>query len=59
MPIIKTSDLVETSFLINTPEHDQRLRLKIVNDLDSYQDDLNFNLTLQEFIVTSKDDTIE
>ena len=59
MHVIETSDLVGRSFLVITPEDNQRLRLKIVNALDSHQDGLNYDPTLKEFIVTSKDETIE
>ena len=59
MPIIETSDLVGISFLVNTPEDNRRLRLKIVKALDSHQDDLNDDPVSKEFIFTSKYDTVE
>ena len=59
MPITKTSDLVRRSLIINTPEDNQRLGLKIVKTLDSHQCDLNDDPSLKELIVTSKDDSVE
>ena len=40
MPIIETSDLVGRSFFINTSKDNQRLYLKIVKALETYQDKL-------------------
>ena len=44
---------------MSTPEDNQSLRLKIIKDIDSHQDDLNFDPALKQFIVNSKDDTLE
>ena len=59
IPIIETSDLVGRFFFINTSEDSQSLRLNAFQVLDSRQDDLNYDPTLKEFVVTSKDNAIE
>ena len=57
--VIETYDIVGISFLVSTPEDIQCLRVKPFKALDSHQDDFNSNPELEEFVVTSKDDTVE
>ena len=59
IPIIKPSDLVERYFLVNVPEDNQRISLKLGKALETRQDYLKDNPALKEFIVTSKDDTVK
>ena len=59
IPIVETSDLVERSFIMITPDYNQSLCLSIVKALDSYQEDLNYDPELQEFIIAFKADAIE
>ena len=59
VPIIKTSNLVGMFSLTSMPEDIQCLRAKIVNALDSHQDDLSSNHSLKDFLVTREDDNFD
>ena len=59
IPIVETSDLVERSFIMITPDYNQSLPLSIVKAIESYQEDLNYDPELQAFIIAFKADTIE
>ena len=52
-------DLVGRYFLISMPGENQCVRLKIVKALETRQDSLKDNPELKEFIVISKDDSVE
>ena len=58
MPIIDPSDLVGRSFL-RTEEDGQRLRVKIVKAIETYEDELNKNSARCEFICSTKEDQVE
>ena len=55
MPIIDPSDLVGRSFL-RTEEDGQRLRVKIVKAIETYEDELRKNSARREFICSAKED---
>ena len=44
---------------MSAPKDIQCLRVKIVKDLDSHHDDLDYDPELKDFVVTSKDDTVK
>ena len=58
MPIIDPSDLVGRSFL-RTEEDGQRLRVKIVKAIETYEDELHKNSARREFICSTKEDQVE
>ena len=58
MPIIDPSDLVGRSFL-HTEEDGQRLRVKMVKAIETYEDELNKNSARREFICSTKEDQVE
>ena len=58
MPIIDPSDLVGRSFLC-TEEDGQRLRVKIVKAIETYEDELHKNSARREFICSTKEDQVE
>ena len=58
MPIIDPSDLVGRSFLC-TEEDGQRLRIKIVKAIETYEDESHKNSARQVFACSTKEDQVE
>ena len=58
MPVIDPNDLVGRTFLI-LQEDGQRMRARIVKDLDDYEGDLQRDSSRIKFICSTKDDAVE